>query len=85
MQEKICQSCAMPMSPEDYGTNKDGSKNDKYCQYCYKDGAFTSEETLEEMIASCAKYMSESDQGITEEVARKHLQGILPDLERWKR
>ena len=36
---KICQSCGMPMQEEQYGTNQDGSKNDTYCCYCYKDGA----------------------------------------------
>ena len=37
--QKICQSCAMPMSDDSlYGTNADGSKNSDYCIYCYKDG-----------------------------------------------
>ncbi len=26
------------------GTEKDGSKNNKYCSYCYKEGEFTSPE-----------------------------------------
>ncbi len=37
---KICQSCGMPMQEEQYGTNQDGSRNEKYCCYCYKDGGF---------------------------------------------
>ena len=38
----MCQSCGMPLSkdPKNGGTNKDGSKSDKYCSYCYKDGKF---------------------------------------------
>ena len=31
---KICQSCGMPMQEEQYGTNRDGSKNHTYCCYC---------------------------------------------------
>ena len=27
---KICQSCGMPMQEEQYGTNKDGSRNEMY-------------------------------------------------------
>ena len=27
---KFCQSCAMPMTEELYGSNKDGSKNEDY-------------------------------------------------------
>ena len=37
---KICQSCGMPMEADQYGMNKDGSQNDTYCCYCYKDGEF---------------------------------------------
>ena len=51
--EKFCQSCAMPLTVEaHFGTNADGTKNEEYCIYCYKDGAFTSEMTMEEMIES---------------------------------
>ena len=41
MKMKFCQSCGMPLTPEILGTNADGSKNEEYCIYCYKDGAFT--------------------------------------------
>ena len=47
---KICQSCGMPMQEEQYGTNQDGSSNEKFCCYCYKDGGFAQDCTLEEMI-----------------------------------
>ena len=39
METKFCQSCGMPLTPEILGTNADGSKNEEYCIYCYKDGA----------------------------------------------
>jgi len=38
---KLCQSCSMPLTDEIYATNKDGSANEEYCIYCYKDGDFT--------------------------------------------
>ena len=36
MEEKFCQCCGMPMGETDelYGTNKDGSKSQDYCEYC---------------------------------------------------
>jgi len=39
---KSCQSCGMPLNkdPQSGGTNADGSKNEKYCSYCYQNGAF---------------------------------------------
>jgi hypothetical protein len=42
MQPKmICQSCTMPIDiVEDRGTEKDGSKSNEYCKYCYQHGEF---------------------------------------------
>ena len=38
MKQKFCQSCGMPLTEDVLGTNADGSKNEDYCMYCYKDG-----------------------------------------------
>ena len=40
MEQKFCQSCGMPLTEEILGTNADGTKNEDYCIYCYKDGKF---------------------------------------------
>ncbi len=51
MAEKICQSCAMSLTEEKYyGTNNDSSKNEDYCIFCFKDGDFTYEITMNEMV-----------------------------------
>ncbi len=34
---KFCQSCGMPLTEDVLGTNADGSKNEDFCMYCYKD------------------------------------------------
>ena len=47
---KFCQSCGMPLTEDVLGTNTDGSKNEDYCMYCYKDGKFLQDCTMEEMI-----------------------------------
>ncbi|MCL1964420.1 MAG: WYL domain-containing protein, partial [Firmicutes bacterium] len=83
MEKKICQSCAMPMEKEQYGTNRDGSQNEAYCMYCYKDGAFTSDQTMEQMVDTCVPFMVED--GMTEEAARKIMNETLPQLKRWKK
>ena len=54
MEQHFCQSCGMPLINEILGTNADGTKNEEYCSYCYKDGAFTDDLTMEEMVESCA-------------------------------
>lgn len=84
MEKPFCQSCAMPMETEEYGTNKDGSPNQEYCKYCYQDGAFTSDQTMEEMIETCVKYMATEESGIKPEDARAQMMEIFPKLARWK-
>ena len=51
MVEKICQSCAMSLNEERYfGTNNDGSQNTDYCIFCFKNGDFTYEISMNEMV-----------------------------------
>lgn len=81
---KFCQSCAMPLTQaEDYATNKDGSKNEDYCQYCYKDGAFTADCSMDEMIEFCVPHMAGANTGLTEAQARTQMQEFFPKLKRW--
>ena len=57
MQQTICQSCGMPLTnPEQFGTNADGSMNQDYCIYCYKDGKFIDDVSMEEYIDMCSQY-----------------------------
>ncbi|MBO5054825.1 MAG: zinc ribbon domain-containing protein [Lachnospiraceae bacterium] len=84
MEMKICQSCGMPMTEEQYGTNKDGSGNHKYCCYCFKDGEFTAQRTMEEMADFCAPIEVEGGRCKTVEEAKAVLMSYFPTLERWK-
>lgn len=85
MDMNFCQSCAMPMQPEDLGTNQDGSKNADYCKYCYQQGAFTADISMEEMIDVCIPHMVSAETGFTEESARDMMQKTFPTLKRWKK
>ena len=79
---KFCQSCAMPLEkPEDYGTEKDGAPSADYCCYCYTNGAFTSEQTMEEAIESCVPFVKDMFGG--EDNAREHMRKLFPTLKRW--
>ena len=84
----FCQSCGMPLHKEDdYGTNNDGSKNMEYCVYCYKDGAFTQNVTMDEMIDISLKYMSEmykTDPNYNEQDALNKMKSFFPKLKRWQ-
>ena len=87
MENRICQSCAMPLGETDelLGTEKDGTKNPEYCMYCYTDGAFTSDCTMEEMIGFCVKPMVDNCPGMTEAQAEATMKEVLPQLKRWQK
>ena len=52
----------MPLTEELLGTNADGTKNEEYCIYCYKDGKFLQECTMDEMIEHCAQLMEQREE-----------------------
>ena len=86
MEEKYCQCCGMPMGTTDemYGTNADGSKSEDYCKYCFENGAFTADCTMDEMIEACVPHMASANSGMSEDEARKMMKGFFPKLKRWK-
>ncbi len=85
MEQKFCQSCGMPLgdNQEVFGTEKDGSLNRDYCIYCYKDGSFTGEMTMEEMIEFCIPFTLEAHPGKTREEAKAEMEQYFPQLKRW--
>ncbi|MFW5790462.1 MAG: zinc ribbon domain-containing protein [Bacillota bacterium] len=81
-----CQSCGMPIAGADNlcGTNKDGTINKNYCNYCYQNGEFTSDLSMEEMIEICIPNVVSANQEMDKKTARKMLEEYLPTLERWQ-
>ena len=78
----VCQSCGMPLSDDYLARETDGSFKEKYCKWCWVDGAFAQECTMEEMVEHCVPLMP---LGQTEpEACRTYMRGLLPTLERWK-
>jgi transcriptional regulator with XRE-family HTH domain len=75
----FCQSCGMPLSPETFAQEDASSLNPHYCKWCYEDGHFTYDCTMEEMVESCIPHMGWPDP----EACRQHLLAILPHLDRW--
>lgn len=76
----VCQSCGMPLHrPDMYGTDEDGSFIEEYCVYCYREGQFTSDVTMDEMIQLCAKYVN----NISREQAVHNMKLQFPRLKRW--
>ena len=80
----FCQSCTMPIDDmADRGTEKDGSKNNDYCKYCYQDGHFInpgmSLQEMKELIGTQMKQMS-----LPENIIEGSLRA-LPHLKRWQK
>ncbi len=88
MELKFCQSCGMPLTDGDKGTNADGSRNEDYCIYCYKDGKFTQEMTMEQMIEFCAQFTDQMNEqagwNLTPQQAKEQMRQFFPNLKRWK-
>lgn len=87
---QFCQSCGMPLTKkEDCGTNADGSINYDYCRYCYKDGKFLQDCTMDEMIDHCSQFVDEVNKQMpkpmTKEEYKQMMYGFFPMLKRWKK
>lgn len=83
MENKICQSCGMPITSNDLlGTNKDGSINEDYCKYCYENGEFIDKVSMEDYINMCSKYGTQA--GMTNEEMKLHCEKLFPTLKRWQ-
>ena len=86
---QFCQSCGMPLTKnEDCGTNADGSKNFDYCKYCYADGKFLQDCTMDEMIEHCAQFVDEVNKGLPQPITKEEYIGQMkmyfPHLKRWR-
>ncbi len=79
---KICQSCSMPLNDTALlGTEKDGAKNQEYCTYCYKDGAFVNPNmSLSEMKTLIKEKMGQMH---IDPATIKMAEETLPYLKRW--
>ena len=89
-QPQFCQSCGMPLTKQDdFGTNADGSTNYDYCKYCYQDGKFLQECTMEEMIEHCSQFVDEVNKQMpkpmTKDEYKQMMREYFPMLKRWKK
>ena len=86
----LCQSCGMLLQEDrDRGTERHGEASGEYCAFCYQQGAFTQDLSMEEMVEHNLKDLEAWNQAaglaLTEEEARGQLTAFLPTLRRWKR
>ena len=53
-----------------HGTEADGGLSPDYCSYCYENGKFTADVTMDQMIDFCAKPMADAT-GMTADEAKE--------------
>ncbi len=84
-----CQSCGMIMT-KDSGKEieNDGQESEEYCAFCYQQGQFTQDFTIEEQIEhnlhDLDAWNKETGLHLSEEEARAELRKFLPCLKRWQ-
>jgi hypothetical protein len=79
----ICQSCGMPLNKEENkGTNKDKTKNDEYCKFCFLEGKFTNPQlTMEDQINKGIEMSKKM--WMPEDKAKEIAWNTIPKLKRW--
>lgn len=74
----------MPMTSNDqFSKNKAGSVNQDYCKYCYDNGKFIDDVSMEEYINMCSRFGEQA--GMTNEQMKEFCEKLFPTLKRWKR
>ncbi|MFH1150163.1 MAG: zinc ribbon domain-containing protein [Actinomycetota bacterium] len=78
MEGHVCQSCGMPMGPDDYAG---GSEQGDYCSYCVVHGEYTADrENVKQKIADKIQEMSGKPRSEAESEAEQTMSG----LKRWQ-
>ena len=85
MEKKIrCQSCGIPMDSEaSYGTDSLGAETPDYCIGCFKNGAFTFDISMEEMLFFSTPQTLFAVPSGAEENAFREMRALFSSLKRW--
>lgn len=78
----ICQCCGMPLDDSSTSKETDGTFNEEYCKWCYKDGKFVYT-SLEELTEFLVGHLS--NENWPSRQARAFFDEQLPQLNYWKR
>ena len=89
-QTLYCQCCGMPLTDDSMISHEhDGSFNEDYCKWCYGDGKFLMDCTMDEMIEHCAQFLDEVNKGLPKPITREEyiaqMKMYFPQLKRWRK
>ena len=84
MPEHYCQSCGMMFTdPDQHGHEADGTEVADLCRWCYDDGAWVENVSMDDMIEDYAPRMAEAVGWSVDECASL-MGAVLPTLRRWR-
>lgn len=85
--EKFCQSCGMPLTKSNQGTEVNNGKSSKYCNLCYKNGNFTQPDiSFEQMKQIGLEGIDHGNNGaIKKFILKLGYPMQLKNLARWKK
>lgn len=78
----------MPLTDGHRGTHADGSHSEDYCIYCYREGRFTQNFTMTQMIEFCLQFLEQMNAqtgwNLTPVQAKEQMLAHFPQLKRWR-
>lgn len=78
----------MPLTDGSRGTEAGGGCSEEYCVYCYKEGRFTQDLNMSQMIEFCARFNDQMNEQtgrcLTPEQAKERMRLFFPNLKRWQ-
>ena len=80
---KVCQSCGIPLTDKNRGTNDDLSSSKEYCRFCYEQGEFVIPNLTLDMQMDRLANMAIERMKMPESEARQMAEKVLPGLKRW--
>jgi hypothetical protein len=84
LDEQRCQSCgAILRSDSDCGTNTDRTLNHEYCHYCFLDGTYQDDCSLDTMLSIAEQVIGDVERLPAGEAAAR-ARRIVPQLARWQ-
>jgi hypothetical protein len=84
LDEKRCQSCgAILRNDFDCGTNADHTLNHEYCHYCFLDGTYQDDCSLDAMLSIAEQVIGDAER-LPATAAAARARRLVPQLARWR-
>lgn len=77
MELNFYKSFTLPFAKKLFGSKANSSLNKDYCIYCFKDGAFSANCSMDETLPSCAPFIDKVHVHLPKPMTRKEFKQML--------